>query len=151
MGHVILTKRIGLVYKILKMISFQRKYSFLLFKLDFGSMTPKKRTLMATLLAGIDLKAFHFCLRSICRGGNSMSKVQEKRSMSKSGFFLWNVKKSKGKLMILTVFGTTFVIWGCFLAKNQKYPKMTVLKKWKLREKMLLFFRFNNLFQISFI
>ena len=56
MGHAILTKLIGLVDKTLKMIYFSRKYSFFPFKLGFGSMTPKKRTLMAALLVGIDFK-----------------------------------------------------------------------------------------------
>jgi hypothetical protein len=56
MGHAILTKLIGLVDKSLRMINFLRKHSFLQFKLGFGSMTPKKRTLLATLLLGIDLK-----------------------------------------------------------------------------------------------
>jgi hypothetical protein len=35
---------------------FQKKHKFLSFKLGFGSMTPKKQTLMATLLVGIDFK-----------------------------------------------------------------------------------------------
>ena len=39
---------------------------------------------------------------------------------------------------------------GVFLAKNKKYPKMTVLKKWKLK-KNVFFWRLNNLFQISYI
>ena len=56
MGHAILTKLIGLVNKNLKMIYFLRKHPFLPFKLGFVSMTPKKRTLMATLLVVIDLK-----------------------------------------------------------------------------------------------
>ena len=56
MGHAILTKLIGLVDKSLRMNNFSRKHSFLPFKFDFGSMTPKKRTLMATLLVGIDFK-----------------------------------------------------------------------------------------------
>ena len=56
MGHAILTKLIGLVDKTLKMIYFSRKHSFSPFKLGFGSMTPKKRTLMAALLVGIDFK-----------------------------------------------------------------------------------------------
>ena len=56
MGHAILTKLIGLVYKTLKMIYLSKKHKFLPFKLDFGSMTPKKWTLMATLLVGIDFK-----------------------------------------------------------------------------------------------
>ena len=56
MGHAILTKLIGLVNKTLKMIYFSRKHEFLVFKLGFGSMTPKKRTLMAALLVGIDFK-----------------------------------------------------------------------------------------------
>jgi len=56
MGHAILTKLIGLVNKNLKMIYFLRKHPFLPFKLGFGSMTPKKRTLMAALLVGIDFK-----------------------------------------------------------------------------------------------
>ena len=56
MGHAILTKPIGLVNKNLKMIYFSRKHPFWPFKVGFGSMTPKKRTLMATLLVGIDFK-----------------------------------------------------------------------------------------------
>ena len=56
MGHAILTKLIGLVDKSLRMIYFSRKHKFLPFKLGFGSMTPKKRTLMATLQFGIDFK-----------------------------------------------------------------------------------------------
>ena len=56
MGHAILTKLIGLVDKTLKMIYFSRIYSFSPFKLGFGSMTPKKRTLMAAPLVGIDFK-----------------------------------------------------------------------------------------------
>ena len=55
-GHAILTKLIGLVYKTLKMIYFSRKHLFSPFKLGFGLMTPKKRTLMAALLVGIDFK-----------------------------------------------------------------------------------------------
>ena len=38
------------------MIYFQENIYFFPFKLGFGSMTPKKRTLMATLLVGIDFK-----------------------------------------------------------------------------------------------
>ena len=34
-------------------------------------------------------------------------------------------------LMILDVFWRPFVILECFLAKNLKYPKITVFKKWK--------------------
>ena len=56
MGPAILTKLIGFVAKTLKMIYFLRKHSFLPFKLGFGLMTPKKRTLMATMLVGIDFK-----------------------------------------------------------------------------------------------
>ena len=56
MGHAILTKLIGLVDKTLKMIYLSRKHSFSAFKLGFGSMTPKKRTLMAALQVGIDFK-----------------------------------------------------------------------------------------------
>ena len=56
MGHAILTKLIGLVDKSLKMIYFSRKHSFSPFKLGFGSMTPKKRTLITTLLVGTDFK-----------------------------------------------------------------------------------------------
>ena len=56
MDHAILTKLIGLVDKTLKMIYFSRKHKFSPFKLGFGSMTPKKRTLMAALLVGIDFK-----------------------------------------------------------------------------------------------
>ena len=56
MGHAILTKIIGLVDKSLMMIYFLRKHSFLPIKLGFGSITPKKRTLMATLLVGTDFK-----------------------------------------------------------------------------------------------
>ena len=56
MDHAIPTKLIGLVDKTLKMIYLSRKHKFSPFKLGFGSMTPKKRTLMAALLVGIDLK-----------------------------------------------------------------------------------------------
>ena len=56
MGHAILNRLIGLVYKTLKMVYFSRKHSFSQFKLGFGSMTPKKRTLMAALFVGIDFK-----------------------------------------------------------------------------------------------
>ena len=56
MGHAIFNKLIGLVDKTIKMIYLSRKHSFLPFKLGFGSMTPKKRTLMAALLVGIDFK-----------------------------------------------------------------------------------------------
>ena len=56
MGHAILTKLIVLVDKSLRMIYFSRKHSFVPFKLGFGSMTPQKQTLMATLLVGIDFK-----------------------------------------------------------------------------------------------
>ena len=41
--------------------------------------------------------------------------------------------------------------FGAFLAKNLKYLKMTVLKKWKLKIKMFFFLRLNNLLQISYI
>ena len=56
MGHAILTKLMGLVDKTVKIFYFSRKHSFSPFKLGFGSMTPKKRTLMAALLVGIDFK-----------------------------------------------------------------------------------------------
>ena len=56
MGHAILTELIGLVDKTVKMIYFSRKRKFLPFKLGFGSMTPKRRTLMAALLKGGDAK-----------------------------------------------------------------------------------------------
>ena len=35
--------------------------------------------------------------------------------------------------MILTIFGTFFCNFGVFLAKNQKYSKITVFKKWKMK------------------
>ena len=56
MGNAILTKLIGLVEKTLKMMFLSWKHSFLPFKLGFESMMPKKQTLMAALLVGIDLK-----------------------------------------------------------------------------------------------
>ena len=56
MGCAILTKLIGLVDKTLKMIYLSRKHSSSPFKLGFGSMTPKKQTIMAALLVGIDFK-----------------------------------------------------------------------------------------------
>ena len=56
MGHAILTKLICLVDKSLRMIYFSRKHSFWPFRLGNGSMTPKKRTIMATLQVGIDFK-----------------------------------------------------------------------------------------------
>ena len=40
---------------------------------------------------------------------------------------------------------------GVFLAKNQKYPKMTVLKKWKLKKRRKKNFRLKKLCQISYI
>ena len=58
--------------------------------------------------------------------GDSMSKVREKRSTLKSGFFFNEMWKIIGQL--------DDNLW-VFLAKNKKYPKMTALKKWKLKKK----------------
>ena len=46
MGNAILSRRIGLVYKTLKMSFFSRKLSFSQLTLGFGSMTPKKTDLI---------------------------------------------------------------------------------------------------------
>ena len=82
---------------------------------------------------------FGSCL-IICSVGDSMSKVQEKRLMSKSGFFLWNMKDSKANWWFLPFFDFYFS-FGVFSAKNQKYLKITVLKKWKFKKKKLFFFK----------
>ena len=74
--------------------------------------------------------------------GDSMSKVWEKRSMSKSGFFWWNVKDNRQK----DDFGrflNNFCNFWVFLANNPKYPKMTVWKKWKLKKVFFLSFFLN--------
>ena len=40
--------------------------------------------------------------------GNSMSKVQEKRSMSKTNFFMMKYERTKGYEMVFTVFKPNF-------------------------------------------
>ena len=54
--------------------------------------------------------------------GNSMSKVREKRSTSKSRQFLW-----------VGPFLNNFWNFWVFLAQNKKFTKRTVLKKWKFK------------------
>ena len=62
-----------------------------------------------------------------------MSKVREKRSTSKSGFFSNKMWTIIGKIDDFDRFLNNSRNLGVFLAKNKKYPKMTVLKKWKLK------------------
>ena len=76
--------------------------------------------------------------------GDSMSKVREKRSTSKSWFFWRNVKDYKVNWWFWP-FLTNFCNFGVFLAKNQKYPKMTALKKWKLNENKKFFLKIKEL------
>ena len=77
--------------------------------------------------------------------GDSMSKVREKRSTSKSGFFLMKYEKEQGKLMILTVLLTTLVIWGSFLAKIKNTQKLLFGKSKNFRKKCF-FFKIEQLF-----
>ena len=44
--------------------------------------------------------------------GNSMSKVQEKRSMSKTNFFMMKYERTKGYEMVFTVFKPNFGFWA---------------------------------------
>ena len=46
--------------------------------------------------------------------GDSMSKVREKRSTSKSGFFFNEMWKTTSQIDDVGRFWTTFVIFGCF-------------------------------------
>ena len=66
--------------------------------------------------------------------GDSMSMVRGKRLTLISEFFFYEMQKIIGQIDDLTVFFNSCNL-GVFLAKNQKYPKMTVLKKWKLKKK----------------
>ena len=67
--------------------------------------------------------------------GDSMSKVREKRSTSKSGFFFNEMWKIIGQIDDFDRFLSNSCNLGGFLAKNQKYLKNTVLKKWKLEQR----------------
>ena len=69
--------------------------------------------------------------------GDFMSKVREKRSTSKSGFFFYEMWKIIGQIDDFDRFLNNSCNLGVFLAKNQKYPKMTVLKKWKSEKKKI--------------
>ena len=66
--------------------------------------------------------------------GNSMSKVREKRSTSKSGIF-YEMWKIIGQIDDFDRFLNNSCNLGVFLAKNQKYPKITVLNKWKFKKR----------------
>ena len=57
-----------------------------------------------------------------------MSKVREKRSTSKSGFFFNEIGKIIRQIHDFGRFLNNFCNFGVFLAKNQKYPKMTFEK-----------------------
>ena len=57
-----------------------------------------------------------------------MSKVREKRSTSKSGFFFNEMWKIIGQIDDFDRFFNNSCNLGVFLAKNPKYRKMTVLK-----------------------
>ena len=73
-----------------------------------------------------------------------MSKVREKRSTSKSGFFLWNVKDNEAIWWFGPFFFYKFYNFKVFLAQKEKYQKILFWKseKWK-KEKSIWF---NNLF-----
>ena len=115
MGDAILTNFIGLVYETLKMIHFSRKHYFLPFKLDFGSMTnPKKRTLMATLLVGIDSKRFTFVW-------DPYGKNNPTQELKKNAIFI-DTKNHLGYYFSWIRFGiwTFFGIGTSFLLTNQR-------------------------------
>ena len=59
--------------------------------------------------------------------GDSMSKVREKRSTSKNGFFKNEIWKIIGQIDDFGRFFNNFCNFLVFLAKNQKYPKITIL------------------------
>ena len=44
--------------------------------------------------------------------GNSMSKVQEKRSTSKTNFFMMKYERTKGYEMVFTVLKLNFGFWA---------------------------------------
>ena len=56
--------------------------------------------------------------------GDSMSKVREKRSMSKSGLFWMKCERLKGNLMILRVKKKNFCHFCWFLALNKNTVKI---------------------------
>ena len=92
---------------------------------------------------------YHFTMTPCM--GNSMSKVREKRSTSKSGFFFNEIWKIIGQIDDFDRFLNNFCNLAVFLAKNQKYPKITVLKKVKIEKKKKKNWRLKNLCQILYI
>ena len=83
--------------------------------------------------------------RTVLPLGDSMSKVQEKRSMSKSGFFWWNVKDNKANWWFLSFFEQHLWFCGVFSQKS-KIPKNYCFEKVKIEE--IFFVCFFNIKQL---
>ena len=71
--------------------------------------------------------------------GDSMTKVREKRSMSKSGFFFNETCKIIRQFDDFGRFLTTFNNFGMFRPKIKNTQKKTVLKKWKFKNNKYFF------------
>ena len=82
MGHAILNRLIGLVNKTLKMSFFSRKLSFSQFKLGFGSMTPKKRTLLKEDINWLDILETCYISISHTQNNASLTKYQTQFQLS---------------------------------------------------------------------
>ena len=82
-------------------------------------------------------------------------KSQRKKVSVEKWIFVDEMWKIIGQSDDFGRFLNNFGNFGVFLAKNRKYPKITVLKKWKKKKKKKkkkhFFFRLNNLFQIIYI
>ena len=77
-----------------------------------------------------------------------MSKVGEKKVNVKKWIFFDEMWKIIRQIDDFGRFLNNFCNFGVFLAKNKKIPKNACFENVKIEEKKL-FFRLNNLFQVS--